>query len=202
MAIVDANRFPTVARYLEVHRGRLDRYPQCQGKGGLLRDVVEEQLLAEVMDVLPPEVAELLKNPPPVNVWTSEMLMEVVFQAVGDLHFRTAAEAEEWVYTHDLARFQGKLYRLLMVVMSPIAVLRTVGKRWEAFHRGTTLDVQAEKNRALGFLRFPEWLYLPESKINMCGSFRAALAAGGAKQTAVRLIEVTSTQHVYEAIWN
>jgi hypothetical protein len=198
---IDEKRFPFLSRYLKLHSGRLDRYPQCQGKGGLLRDVAEEGLLADAMDDLPPEAAEWMRNPPPVNVWVPEMAMEAVFLAVGDLRFRSAAEAEEWVYTHDLARFQGKLYRLLMVVMSPIAVLRTVGKRWEAFHRGSTLEVQAEKNRALGFLRFPEWLYLDDARINMCGSFRAALAAGGAKNVAARLIRASATEHVYEATW-
>jgi hypothetical protein len=201
MTDVDAKRFPTVARYLEKHGGRLDRYPDCQGKGGLLRDVIETGALSDIAGALPAEVVELLRNPPPVNVWTSEMLMEVAFQALGDQHFRSAQEAEQWVFTQDLGRFQSRLYRLLMVVMSPESVLRAAGRRWEAFHRGTSLEVEAEKHNAMGVLRFPEWLYLPDSRINMCGSFRAALTAGGAKNAVVRLVEATATQHTFQATW-
>jgi hypothetical protein len=105
------------------------------------------------------------------------------------------------VFEKDLERFKGRLYRLLMVVMTPQGMLRAAGKRWEAFHRGTTLAVQAARGHAVGVLRFPEWLYLPDSKINMCGSFRAALTACGANHPVVQLTDATPTEHIFEATW-
>ncbi|HOX45305.1 MAG TPA: hypothetical protein PK668_17040 [Myxococcota bacterium] len=202
MGQVNARRFPTVARYLDLHCGRLDRHPGCQVKTGLLRDVIEGHPLERVERDLPAEVVELLRSPPPVNVWMPEMLIEAVLQACADEHFASQAEAEEWAFRHDLERFRGPLYRLLMVLARPESMLRAASKRWEAFHRGSSLEVEVQPNRVVGTLRFPPWLYMPEARINLAGPFRAALVAAGAEDARVLLIEAGELVQRYEATWS
>ncbi len=202
MGQINARRFPSVARYLDLHGGRLDRHPGCQVKTGLLRDVIERQPLARVEGDLPPELVELLRAPPPVNVWMPEVLIEAVLQACADEHFASREEAEEWAYQNDLARFRGPLYRLLMVLAKPESMLRAASKRWQAFHRGSSLEVEVAPGRVVGTVRFPSWLYLPDAKINLAGPFRAALVAAGAKDAHVELAEAGEEEHRYLATWS
>jgi hypothetical protein len=202
MAMVDPRRFPSLTRYLDLHGGRLDRYPECQSKTHLLRDLQAEGPLPLAPGSLPPEVEALLREPPPVNTWMSTMMLEAAFLAYADERFSSQAAAEDWVYRSDLLRFRGPLYRILMVLTRPSSMLRAAGTRWSAFHRGTSLEVETASERAVGTLRFPPWLYLPDAKINFSGSFRAALTAAGASTAVAELAEAGQDFHRYLATWS
>lgn len=202
MASVDRGRFPSLARYLDVHGGRLDRFPHAQCKGVLLRDALENgKPLPDLEGAVPDELLAVIRVPPPVNVWIPEMLTVAFYAVIGDIWFHSAEEAQEWLFQKNLERFRSPLYRLLMAVVSPQMLFRGTATRWATFHRGSELRFEMVPGGANGTLKHPEHLYMTGERLGVDAPFRAVLAAANAKNPTVTATHRSPTELYLEARW-
>jgi hypothetical protein len=152
----DRARFPTLALYLD-RVGGIDALPACQAKASVLRELLNEHALGSLADrALPAALQAFVRQPPPMNVWVSEVLSEAGYCAAYDFTFTSAAEATAANVRTNLRLFQLPMYRALMIVMTPSLLLRAASMRWSAFHRGSTLTVrESAAHSALAVLEFP-----------------------------------------------
>lgn len=202
METVDRQRFPTLARYLELHGGRLDRYPNAQCKGVLLRDSLDSgKPLPNLEGAIPRALAAVINDPPPVNVWIPEMLSVAFYSLVEDLWFTTREEAQEWLFRKNLERMRSPLYRLLMAVVSPQMLLRGSATRYGAFHRGSEFTIGAVPGGADARMTYPENLYLPGARLGVEAPLRAVLVAANAPNATVTVVHHGPTEMLIEARW-
>lgn len=196
----DRARFPTLALYLD-RVGGLGALPACQAKASVLRGLLGEFRLDTVPDgALPTELLTFARQPPPMNVWVSEVLSEAGFCAAYDFAFTSPLEATRANVQTNLRLFQLPMYRALMVVMTPSMLLRAASMRWSAFHRGSTLTLrEGEAHSALAVLEFPPHLFIPENPMDVRGALEAALIAAGGKDVSVVVHDATATSMVYRA---
>jgi hypothetical protein len=194
----DRLRFPTLALFLD-RVGGLAALPECQAKASVLRELLTEHNLAALPDgTLPAPLLAFARQPPPMNVWISEVLSEAGYCAVYDLAFTSAAEATAANVRTNLRLMHSPMYRALMVVMTPTLLLRAASVRWSAFHRGSTLTVrEAAAHSASAVLEFPPHLFIAENPMDVRGAIEAALIASGGKDVTVKVDDVTSTSITY-----
>lgn len=196
---LDRRRFPTVALYLD-RVGGLHKHPSCEAKASVVRHVVDDYGLHAVTDGLPSMMLALLRQPPPANLWISEVLSEAMLCAAYDFAFTSRTEAVAATVQRNLRMFQSPMYRALMVVMTPRMLLRATGPRWSAFHRGTTLQlVSGTEHEAVAVLSFPPHVFIPENPIDVRGGLEAALLASGGTNVSVVVEAHTSTSITYRA---
>src|SRR5690606_31924556 len=92
--------------------------------------------------LLPAEVAELLRDPPPANVWLPVATGRAAWLAVLDARFpydddAALALADRSYQT--LAR--SSMYARLLHHMPPAVVARGTAYRWSAIYRGITVEM-------------------------------------------------------------
>jgi hypothetical protein len=119
--------------------------------------------------------------------WVPEAHFVALNYAIFDWRGLSDAEALAWVRQRNRVLFSGTLYRMLMAVVSPEALLRFTSARWSAAHRGTSLGLlEAARGRARFELQFPLRLF-DLLFLRMYGeSFKVAI-----ELTRVRDVEVT-----------
>lgn len=196
----DRARFPTLALYLD-RVGGMNALPSCQAKASVLRELLNEHKLSALPDgALPAPLLAFARQPPPMNVWVSEVLSEAGFCAAYDYAFTSPAEATAANVRTNLRLFQLPMYRALMIVMTPSLLLRAASMRWSAFHRGSTLTVrESETHSALAVLEFPPHLFIPENPLDVRAALEASLIAAGGKDVSVVVHDATPTSMVYRA---
>src|SRR3974390_2161748 len=117
-AAVDAERFPTVARYLARLPNGVDSYPDCKMKGSLVRSMLVGHRV-EARDGLPSAVTHLLSFPPGSSDWVDQVAGRCVLRAVFDEHFRDAERFRVWAYENQRRLFSGPLYKILFWGIGP-----------------------------------------------------------------------------------
>jgi hypothetical protein len=146
---------PTVRSYLEGLPRGADSYPDCVAKGAVMRSVLDSLSFEDCMHRVPPAVAELLRHPPPVTSWVSEVHAVCVLMLARDRHFATDEAFLGWVKERNQALLHGPMYRVLMMVLSPSILVHGAERRWSAFHRGTKLRVEMMGSHAEARFLFP-----------------------------------------------
>ncbi len=196
----DRARFPTLALYLD-RVGGVAALPACQAKASVLRELLNEHALHTLPNgALPGALQALVRQPPPMNVWVSEVLSEAGFCAAYDFAFTSPTEATAANVRTNLRLFQLPMYRALMIVMTPSLLLRAASMRWSAFHRGSTLTVrESEAHSALAVLEFPAHLFIPENPLDVRAAIEASLIAAGGTDVSVSVHDATPTSMVYRA---
>ncbi len=192
-------RLPTLATYLERHGGRLDRYPQCGIKAGLMRMALQRMTLPP-LDGLPEDFVRTLRNPPPVNVWIPEMHIIALQCIHADVTPQDAVES--WLLEMNRQLLSSPAYSVLFALASPQSVLKGAARLWGVFRRGSKLDVVIDgPGSARATVTFPEYLYIPEAPFHHGTAFTAALLRAGAAKVSVAVEEHTPTSARYHATW-
>ena len=147
-------------RYLAGLPRGLETHPAAQAKGSLVRSILAGQPVPALLERLPPPLRRLAADPPVGSEWIPEAQFCGLLLAVADLRLMSDEEVLAWSRARNRALFESPAYRILMSVMSPGSLVRFAGRRWENWHRGTSLEIEGAADEGVrATLRFPAGLF-------------------------------------------
>ena len=192
---------PGYEKYVASIPGGLDAYPAAQAKGTLVRSALLDQP-REVLRALPSPVRRWVEDPPLDNDWVSETEYCALVHALGEARRWSEPEILAWSRERNRDLLSGPLYRILMTVATPEALLRHAGIRWANFHRGSTLTFLgfADDGARVG-LAFPRRIFDPLMLRCFGEAFRASLEIAHARKPVVLLEEIGDGFARYRAHW-
>jgi hypothetical protein len=143
------DRYPRVAAYLAGLPGTdevagLDAHPSHRAKASLVHALLELTPWPEGV-VLPEGLApirRLAEDPPPINVWVSEVHHFALALALADAHRLDAGELRDAWRAQSRILAEKPSYSRLFRVLTPRQLLRGVNFQWSAFHRGLGLTLE------------------------------------------------------------
>jgi hypothetical protein len=183
--VQDQGQQPSFERYVAGLPGGLDAYPGAQAKGSIVRSVIEAQP-EDLLRALPEPVRALALDPPIDSDWVPEAHFAALVHAVSERRRYGQREYCAWVRSSNRALFASPLYKILMAVVSPEALLRHAGRRWSNFHRGSTLELDGfADDGARLTLRFPAGVFDALILRGFAEALAAALEAAHAKGPVV-----------------
>jgi hypothetical protein len=201
---VASTTYPSAEAYLARLPAGIDSYPACQAKGSLLRLILEAHSLEPPDGSLPGSVIQMIKAPPPVSSWISEVAFTSALLAVYDDAFGgTDLDGfDAWVYGLNVELFTKPLYRILFAFIAPQRLVGMATSRWSAFHRGSTLSLIGRgPRRAVVRLEFPPDLFGPQSIRTVSAGIRAAILTSGASEPRSRVEAIASTSAECSIDW-
>jgi hypothetical protein len=199
---LDRARYPIVAEYLAGVPNGLDGHPQCSAKASLYRFVLDERPLADT-DGLPGVLAELVDHPRPVNTWIPEVHSHALMLAVYDRSFGDVDRFAAFCYETQRKLWASKIYVVLMRWTSPQRLLSTGSARWQLFHRGSTLKIEArDDDRATLRLEHPAGLYDHISRVGLTEGLRAALDMSTRYRCSIEQVDASPTGARWTATWS
>lgn len=191
-----------VAAYVEALPKGLASYSDYQQKGAIFREFLAGLRLRDLAEQLPPELAELVRSPPPVNAWVSEVHAHAVYEAACAAFFSDQDAFVEAAYEHNLRLIEGPLYGILFKLVSPERVLAGGVSRWTKFHRGQRLLIErvASGHAAVRLIAPPG---LTTALLARCygTGFRAALEAAGGTAVTIDVSPSGPGEYRYHASW-
>jgi len=191
-------RFVRVQDYLDALPSGLDSYPDCLARSGLAQSFVEAAPRGR--EWLDPVVAELV--PAPVRGWVPEVRFLSALLAVGDAAGMTDDQLLSWNRETNHALYRGLLYRALMAMFSPAALIERAPGRWASFHRGTSLSVVPDgPGRAVGVLSYPPRLFTPLLLQCYVGAFAAGFEHARGHDVTVELSSTGEREARFLARW-
>lgn len=203
---VDGARFPRLARYLRGLPEGLASHADCTSKASGYRSLIDTFDFGPDREHLPAPMVALIDDPVPVSAWIPSTIYNAFFMVAVDRHFGgKETDATEWYHELRAKMFRSPLYRVLMVVVSPRSIFKSAGRRWENFHRGTTLEIEYDMDDATwarGTLGYPQNLQTPLTVEMLTQGLRAALEAAGAKDIEWEIESVTPTAASMFSRWS
>lgn len=168
----------------------LASFPDCLGRRDVFVGALDETPSSFVDARLREAVAAL----PADEVW----IPEVVCAAIVSAHADSLGDEQAYLsssLSRNLELFRRPLFRGLMFVLSPTLVLMGAARRWGAFHRGSTLEVQRWERETAGNgvrlrLTHAPGLFLPLHHRGFGEAFRAAVLSTRQEQ-----VDVGCTSH-------
>lgn len=115
-----------------------DSYPECVVKASVFRNFFAERDVGPLLRALPPELAAVLRDPPPPSSWMSEVRATAIYLASAETIF-TERTFVSHAYKSNYALFDSPMYRVLFRLVGVRRVLSKAADNWTHFHRGTTL---------------------------------------------------------------
>jgi hypothetical protein len=199
---------PRVAEYLAKLPRGVDSYPHTLVKGSVVRATIGDSALGSRLAPLdvPDEVAALLKNPPGFSDWVPEVHHAALICALFDAKFGGGGGGvpafEAWTLEGNRKLLRGPAYRVMFLVVSPERILSGAQRRWEAFHKGSRLEM-VKRARTSGQVRltYPANLFSDLGVFAIASAFQAALEAAGAKGADVFARLETESSTLFEAAW-
>jgi hypothetical protein len=186
--------------YVDSLPAGLASHPQCEQKASILREAVTGIDVDALARALPDELAALVRVPPPVSNWVSEVKATAILLASVTACFGASEERFlDHVRMGNVRMLSSPLYRALFLVVSPARVLRGMSARWSALHRGTSFVAVEDRTFRL---TFPERLMPPQVCRMRCVSMEVALALASATEPHVELVEVSDTHATFVARWD
>lgn len=158
LTAIQRQHFPSLARYLDALPHGLDSYPDCQAKVSLVRSMLEEHPLAKFVPELPTPLAELIRQPPPMSAWMSEVHLRAILRVIHDRVLTDRRAFVKWTYEAQKRLLAGPVYRLLFSVMSVERLGDIAPSRWARFHRGSTMRVDYGDMQSRVSFQFPPHL--------------------------------------------
>jgi hypothetical protein len=199
---VAERRLARLERYVAGLAGGLDAYPAALAKGALVRNLLEEEPVAELLPALPEPLRTLVADPPIGSEWIPEAHFDALLLAVADARGLTDEQLLAWTRGRNRRLFSSPAYRILMAVAAPAQLLRFAGARWGNWHRGTTLEVDGIADDGVRFsLEYPRGL-LDGTMLRVYGeAFAAALELANAPTPEVEVIAEEPGLARYRASW-
>lgn len=171
----------------------LDSYPECQVKGSLLRRLAKSQTLQPHADKLPAELCAWLASPPLVSVWVPEVHLFAMLHALRDLVYDEPA-LHAFLSAGIERMISSPIYRIMFLVVSPKRLLHGIGRRWDQFHRCTTMTVLRDYESAIDVrVDHPAGLYSDTIRGLTAATFLTAVTAAGGRGYRVEAMHDEST---------
>jgi hypothetical protein len=192
---------PSYARYVASLPGGLDAYPTVQAKGTHVRSALLGHP-PEVLRALPEPLRAWAAEPPLENDWVSEARFCALTHAIAEARGWSEASTLAWWRERNRDLLGGPLYRILMIVATPEAMLRHAGVRWSNFHRGSTLSFLGFSDDGVrAGLAFPRGIFDPLMLRAFAEAFRVALELSRARKPVVTLEQAGDGFARYRAHW-
>ena len=177
----------------------LDSYPECQVKGSLLRRLVKSQTLQPHAPRLPAELCTWLEAPPLVSAWVPEVHLFAMLHAVRDLVY-DEPELHAFVSSGIERMISSPIYRIMFLVVTPKRLLHGIGRRWDQFHRGSTMTVMRDAGSTIDVcVEHPPDLYSATIRGLIAATFLTTVTAAGGRGYRVEAMhdESTATTSVF-----
>jgi hypothetical protein len=192
-------------RYLAGLPQGIDSYADCVQKGSVSREFLRFMPSSGLVGRVPKVVEQLIARPPSPSAWVPEVHVEALFLAVLEAHFPNEAEYLTRSYVANKELLTGPLYRVLMLVASPLFLVKNAESRWNAFHRGVSMvtdSLPTEKTgTGLFHLAYPK-LLLPEVLAKgYTTAFKAALEAAGGREVKAEVVKWGETRCDFSISW-
>lgn len=198
----DATRFRRLASYIRELPNGLASHAAASTKASLYVHALADKPLLPFVRDLPPEIADLVERPLLVSSWAPATHVQGVFLAIADAHELSDDAFQEWARRTQRALFTGILYRALSMIASPSALLKGAERRWDAFHRGSTLAViDSGPGHVTARVDYPHNLYALTNLRGFAGGFAAAGELSRARGLAVRVAEKTACTATFDIRW-
>ncbi len=202
--MTDASRFPRLARYVEQLPAGLSSYPECLAKASLLRASADALEVEIPGSGLPAVVHELLVDPPVPSSWIPQAHCVAAHVALADMAgLVDDVDLVDWSYRANKALAASTMYRVLVQLASPRALLRLVPISWRTIHRGIVLDVDStsSEKQTLLIIRHPPHVWTREVHQTVAGGFRPPLEASRARDVRVELVVSETEGAEYLVSW-
>jgi len=199
---IDEARYPRLHRYLAGLPAGEASHPDCLVRSSLCHALIEG-MPGPAPDVagVPPLIARILKNPP-VQIWMPEVEVMALSLFIADRWQMTDAQAKQWLKRQNRSFFRSLMYRAVMAIVSPAALVPRAATRWSAVHRGSHLEARViAPTQGEMVLRFPEHLYDRSLLYHFTAVFEAALENSNAMLGEVELVESDAVHGVYRFAW-
>ena len=190
--------------YLESLPQGIDSYPDCVQKASVSREFLRF-LPTTGLGALPAQVEALIKRPPPPSAWIPEAHVAALFLSVIDAHYPDPQQFVERAYVANKELLVGPLYRVLMLVASPLFLAKNAQARWGTFHRGVTMvtdSLPTEKTGTASFhLAYPPYLITQLLCASFGTAFRAAVEAAGGREVSTTVVRWQPEACHFELTW-
>jgi hypothetical protein len=193
-------RFPRLAAFVRGLPDGLDSYPEYGTKSALMRSLVTEELVRHAASV-PDELAELIRNPPPMSAWVKQTHAHAVLVLARDVLFATDRAFAQHCYDGQRSLFSSKIYLLLMRCTSPGRLLSTAEKRWSQFNRGCTIRTEVFADGAHIWVDHPRGIFDQTCRTALSQALRATLDMSSARCTEITLVDESPMQTELLARW-
>lgn len=196
------SRYPRLTSYLSALPGGTAAYPSYEAKASLVRFMLEVCPAPSDTSGLPPAVASVLCDPPPANVWISEVLHFAAALALADHHGLDERGLRTFWFEQMSLVAQSPLYRTLLGSLTPQVLLKTAGVRWTGFHRGLELEAMECGPTAIELvLRHPPGMLTPLIAEGFVGAFHALAAVSSEPGMNVKLAAVHPSRSTFRLAW-
>lgn len=155
--------YPATEAWLKsIYPAGLEAFPQCRCSTRLPLIIAQDYPKLSQLPGLPPLCREALAQPMVENGWVPETVAVLQQLLLRDALFADDATFFEATRQRVKKSFSHPAIRPLMAVMSPHLLILGAGRRWAAYHQGTTLSVTSKSAHSLvGTLSFPPGLFPP-----------------------------------------
>ena len=190
-------------RYVQSLPRALDSYGGYTQKAVLIQQWIETfPEIGKVAHLLPPALAALVRNPPPVSAWIPEAHGTAIMLVAGDAAKLDEEAFVEAMHGMNVRMLSGRLYSMIMKMATPKTILRFADTRWETFHRGVKLRTDIAPGNGCTFsMIYPTNLF-PELLVKAySGVFRAVLEASGGQQVRFTVSSFSSTMASLDGTW-
>ena len=192
----------TVESYLASLPGGLDAYPESAHKGETLGLWLRRSPTRGLAERLPAPLAPLLAEGATMPAWVPEVHATSLYLAIREAHFADDEAFVAHAYACNRAVLDTPTNRVLFWVAAPRAILRAAALRWNALHRGSSLDVRIRNDTSAEVaMTFPAGLF-PEIVLRGTATgFAAALENAGARDVLMTLDGLTPTRARFSGKW-
>ena len=194
-------RFPSLAHYLDRVPQGLSSYPDCQANVSLVRSMLEEHSLGKFAPELPPPLAELILQPPPLSAWMPEVHLRAILRIIHDRVLTDRRAFVKWTYDAQKRLLSGPMYRLLFSVMSMDRLGDSAPSRWTRFHRGSTMQVEIGEKRSKVSFAFPPHLFDDLDLEASLAGLQVAIEMMVGKSAAFSDMQVSPTSSCAVVFW-
>lgn len=188
--------------YLERLPQGLESYPETQQRpSGLRARLLEANARAHV-DALPEALRPLVLEPLD-SQWLSEVKVHALLLALGDVCFPTEVDFDAFSERTNRRVLGGPVYLMLFRLLGPQRVSRGASRRWEQFHRNSTLACQELTPTSGVYLLSAPPHHVPPAMIRGYGiGLRVALELSGGHAVDVSARVIDSERTEYVARWS
>jgi hypothetical protein len=202
----DPKRFPTVTRYLATLPNGLDSFPDAATQSGFFEYMRKSHPQLKELDGIPDTVRSVLRNDK-VEHFIPEVLGNTLYLVLRDAAFTDDKAFEQWAYDANAFAFSKPWARVLMFVLSPTLIVMGAGKRWSAFHKGSSLiNAPAERDSGRtvvhGVLEFPAGLFPDLSLTVFAKAFEAAVIGAKARNAVCVIEKRTAEKAHFKLSWD
>ena len=191
-----------VDEYLEGLPHGVASHPRARSKMAGLNALIHG-FEGEIVEAVPREVQAILRTPPPLSSWVTEVEAQCALIALRE---RVFSDDDAYV-SHARARgrgvMDGPLYRAVFRVFSSSRVARMTQSAWGLFHKGTTNHVIASNaTHVVVQLHHPRNIFLPFVIRGFLSAGEEALKIGGATGVRGSVVSSEATSSLARLEWD